>query len=52
MGEKIEKFGRAESTEVGTIFALVGEKAWGDAWGEVDVVGETEFVRFPGKAGA
>ncbi len=51
VGEKIEKFSRAESTEVGTIFALVGKKAWGDAWGEVDVVGETEFVRFPGKAG-
>ncbi len=45
--EKIEKFGRAESTEVGAIFSLIGEKAWGYAWGEVDVVGETEFVRFP-----
>ena len=47
MGEKIEKFARAESAEVGAIFSLIGEKAWGDAWGEVDVVGETEFVRFP-----
>ena len=52
VGEKIEKFGRAESTEVGAIFSLIGEKAWGDAWGEVDVIGETEFVRFPSKAGA
>ena len=52
VGEKIEKFGRMESTEVGAIFSLIGEKAWGDAWGEVDIVGETEFVRFPSIAGA
>jgi hypothetical protein len=52
VGEKIEKFARAESTEVGAIFSLIGEKAWGDAWGEVDVVGQTEFVRFPSIAGA
>ena len=52
VGEKIEKFGRPESAEVGAIFSLIGKKAWGDAWGEVDVVGETEFVRFPNKAGA
>jgi hypothetical protein len=52
VGEKIEKFSRAESTEVGAIFSLIGKKAWGDAWGEVDVIGETEFVRFPNKAGA
>jgi len=52
VGEKIEKFGRAKSTEVGAIFPLIGEKAWGDAWGEIDVVGETEFVRFTDKARA
>ncbi len=52
VGEKIEKFGRAESSKVGAIFSLIGEKAWGDAWGEVDVVGETELVRFPSIAGA
>ena len=52
VGEKIEKFARAESAEVGAIFSLIGEKAWGDAWGEVDVVSETEFVRFPSIAGA
>jgi len=52
VGEKIEKFGRAESTKVGAIFSLIGEKAWGDAWSEIDVVGETEFVRFPSIAGA
>ena len=52
VGEKIEKFGRGESTKVGAIFSLIWEKAWGDAWGEVDVVGETKFVRFPSKAGA
>ena len=52
VGEKIEKLGRAESTEMGAIFPLIGEKAWGDAGGEVDVVGETEFVRFPSIAGA
>ena len=52
VGEKIEKFGRAESTEVGAIFSLIGEKAWRDTWGEVDVVSETKFVRFPSKAGA
>ena len=52
VGEKIEKFGRAENTEVGAIFSLIWEKAWRDAWGEVDIVGETEFVRFPSKAGA
>ena len=50
--EKIEKFARAESAEVGTIFSLIGEKAWRDTWGEVDVVSETEFVRFPSIAGA
>ena len=52
VGEKIEKFGRAESSKVGAIIPLIGEKAWGDAWGEVDIVGETEFVRFPSIAGA
>ncbi len=52
VGEKIQKFGRAEGTEVGAIFSLIGEKAWGYAWGEVDVVGETELVRFPSIAGA
>ena len=52
VGEKIEKFCGAESTEVSAIFSLIGEKAWRDAWGEVDVVGETEFVCFPSKAGA
>ena len=52
VGEKIEKFGRAESTEVGAIFSLIGKKAWRDTWGEVDVVSETEFVRFPSIAGA
>ena len=52
VGEKIEKFGRAESSKVGAIIPLIGEKAWGDAWGEVDVVGETELVRFPIIAGA
>ena len=52
VGEKIEKFGRAENTEVGAIFSLIGKKAWRDTWGEVDVVSETEFVRFPSIAGA
>ena len=52
VGEKIQKFCRAEGTEVGAIFSLIGEKAWRDTWGEVDVVSETEFVRFPSIAGA